>query len=94
MATSSSSRFTPPGLEPGDRFEVTPIAGTGRLSLPRVLGPDGFPIEQIEDPAGRPLALTLDAAAGSVVVPKLGEALARSAAGPLWLEYRARDGSG
>ena len=78
MATPSRSFFAPPGLEPGDRFEVTPIGGTGRLSLPRVLGPDGFPIEQIEDPAGRPLDLALDAAAGSIVVPKLAEAVARS----------------
>jgi SNF2 family DNA or RNA helicase len=91
MAAPSHPLLIPPGLEPGDRFEVTPIdgAGAGRLSLPRVLGPDGFPIEQIEDPAGRPLDLALDAWAGSVVVPKLSEALGRSAAGPLWLEYRA-----
>jgi SNF2 family DNA or RNA helicase len=90
MAASSPSVFTPPGLEPGDRFEVTPIGGTGsgRLSLPRVLGPDGFPIEQIEDPGGRPLDLALDAWAGSIVVPKLAEGLGRSN-GPLWLEYRA-----
>lgn len=88
MTASSQSHFTPPGLEPGDRFEVTPIGQTGRLSLPRVLGPDGFPIEQIEDPAGRPLDLALDAWAGSIVVPKLAEGLARST-GPLWLEYRA-----
>lgn len=90
MATPSSSLFAPPGLEPGDRFELTPIGGpgSGRLSLPRVLGPDGFPIEQIEDPAGRPLDLALDAWVGSIVVPKLAEGLARST-GPLWLEYRA-----
>ena len=67
--------------------------GLGRLSLPRVLGPDGFAIEQIEDPAGRPLDLALDARAGSIVVPKLAEGLARSN-GPLWLEYRRRGGSG
>ena len=88
MAVPTSSLFVPPGLEPGDRFEVTPIGGTGRLSVPRVLGPDGFPIEQIEDPAGRPLDLALDASAGSIVVPKLGEGVSRSN-GPLWLEYRA-----
>ncbi len=88
MATPSRSSFAPPGLEPGDRFEVTPIGGTGRLGLPRVLGPDGFPIEQIEDPAGRPLDLAVDASAGSIVVPKLAEGVARSN-GPLWLEYRA-----
>ncbi len=94
MAVPTSSLFVPPGLEPGDRFEVTPIGGTGRLSLPRVLGPDGFPIEQIEDPAGRPLDLALDASAGSIVVPKLGEgvcpiAMARSG----WSTAR-RGGSG
>jgi SNF2 family DNA or RNA helicase len=88
MAAPSSSRFAPAGLEPGDRFEVTPIGETGRLGLPRVLGPDGFPIEQIEDPAGRPLDLALDASAGSIVVPKLAEGVGRSS-GPLWLEYRA-----
>src|SRR5262249_22104771 len=53
---------TTPELEPGDRFEVEPIGATGRLSLPRVLGPDGFPIEQIEDPAGHPLDLRIDPA--------------------------------
>jgi SNF2 family DNA or RNA helicase len=89
MAAPSSPRFAPAGLEPGDRFEVTPIGGAGRLSLPGVLGPDGFPVEQIEDPAGRPLHLSLDASAGSVIVPNLGESLSRIAAGPLWLEYRA-----
>jgi SNF2 family DNA or RNA helicase len=89
MAAPSSPRFALAGLEPGDRFEVTPIGGAGRLSLPRVLGPDGFPIQQIEDPAGRPLDLALDASASSVIVPKLGESLSRLAAGPLWLEYRA-----
>ncbi len=78
-----------PDLEPGDRFEVEPIGATGRLSLPRVLGPDGFPIEQIEDPAGHPLDLRIDPATSSLIVPKLGEAVSRTDAAALWLEYRA-----
>ena len=49
-------------LEPGDRFEVAPIGSTDRLSLPKVLGPDGFAIEQIEDLSGRPLDSALDPA--------------------------------
>ena len=73
MSVSFSSAFPGAELEPGDRFEVAPIGSTGRLSLPRVLGPDGFPIDQIEDPAGRALDLTLDPTTGSLVVPKLSE---------------------
>ena len=89
MSDSYASVYLGAVLEPGDRFEVAPIGSTGRLSLPGVVGPDGFAIEQIEDPAGRPLDLTLDLATGSLVVPKLGEAVSRSAASALWLEYRA-----
>jgi hypothetical protein len=89
MSLSYPSVFPGAELEPGDRFEVAPIGSTGRLSLPRVVGPAGFPIEQIEDPAGRPLDLSLDLATGSLAVPRLGEAVSRSAASALWLEYRA-----
>ena len=74
-------------LEPGDRFEVVPIGSTSRLSLPQVLGPDGFAIEQIEDISGRTLESAVDLAGNSLIVPKLAEVVA----GPvtaLWLEYR------
>src|SRR5271155_5729472 len=74
-------------LEPGDRFEVVPIGSTSRLSLPQVLGPDGFAIEQIEDVSGRPLQSALDPAGNSLIVPKLAEVVAGPAAA-LWLEYR------
>jgi len=74
-------------LEPGDRFEVVPIGSTSRLSLPQVLGPDGFAIEQIEDVSGRPLESTLDLAGNSLLVPKLAEVVA-GPADALWLEYR------
>ena len=40
-------------LKPGDRFEVALTGSPGRLSLPAVLGPDGFAIEQIEDDEGQ-----------------------------------------
>ena len=46
--------------KPGDRFEVALTGSPGRLSLPAVLGPDGFAIEQIEDAEGRPLESALD----------------------------------
>jgi SNF2 family DNA or RNA helicase len=74
-------------LEPGDRFEVVPIGSTSRLSLPQVLGPDGFAIEQIEDGSGRTLESSVDLAGNSLVVPKLAEVSAGPAAA-LWLEYR------
>ena len=89
MAAPSSPLFAPAGLEPGDRFEVTPIGGTGRLSLPRVLGPDGFPIEQIEDPAGRPLDLALDRRGELARRAEAGRGRLPIAGRPLWLEYRA-----
>ncbi len=63
MSNSFASAVGGAGLEPGDRFEVAPIGSTGRLSLPRVLGPDGFAIDQIEDAVGRPLESSLDPAA-------------------------------
>jgi SNF2 family DNA or RNA helicase len=78
---------TPTALEPGDRFEVFRLDSTARLRLPRVLGPDGFPIERIEDPAGVPMELVLDPSSRSVVVPKLTQVVPdRTSA--LWLEYQ------
>ena len=74
-------------LEPGDRFEVVPIGSTSRLSLPQVLGPDGFAIEQIEDVSGRALESAVDLAGTSLIVPKLAEVVAGPVAA-LWLEYR------
>ena len=73
-------------LEPGDRFEVVPIGSTNRLSLPQVLGPNGFAIEQIEDVSGRPLKSAFDPSGNSLIVPKLAEIVAGPAAA-LWLEY-------
>ena len=58
-------------LEPGDRFEVFRFDSTERIRLPKVLGPDGFPIEKLEDPAGVPMEVVPDPSSRSVVVPKL-----------------------
>src|SRR5262249_22659963 len=89
MPTPPGSVFTGAELEPGDRFEVVPIGATGRVSVSNVLGPQGLAIEQVEDPTGRPLHLTLDPSTGSRVVPKLDEAISRYTTAVLWLEYRA-----
>jgi SNF2 family DNA or RNA helicase len=78
------------GLEPGDRFEVHP-AGSGdrlTLTLPGALGPGGFALEQLEDPAGTILGLTPTAQGRGLIVPELG----RWFLGPdatTWLEYQA-----
>ncbi len=59
----SASRDSPAMMtepKPGDRFEVARTGSPGRLSLPAVLGPDGFAIEQIEDSEGSPLESALD----------------------------------
>jgi SNF2 family DNA or RNA helicase len=74
-------------LEPGDRFEVVSIGSTSRLSLPQVLGPDGFAIERIEDVSGRTLESALDVAGNSLIVSKLAQIVAGPVAA-LWLEYR------
>ena len=80
-------------LEPGDRFEVFRFDSTERLRLPKVLGPDGFPIERIEDPAGVPMEVVLDPSSRSVVVPKLTRVVPDPAS-TLWLEYQARGDTG
>src|SRR5208337_1276631 len=77
----------PDTLELGDRFEVFPVDSTERLKLPRVLGPDGFPIERIEDPTGRLLEVELDPVEHSAVVPGLGRG-ATNPASTFWLEYQ------
>ena len=77
----------PATLELGDRFEVFPVDSTERLKLPRVLGPDGFPIERIEDPTGRLLEVELDPAEHSAVVPGLGRGVTNPAS-TFWLEYQ------
>jgi SNF2 family DNA or RNA helicase len=88
MAIKLDSVYTATGLEPGDRFEVTPIGSTDRLGLPRVLGPGGFAIEQLEDHLGHPLESMIDVAGESLIVPNLREVVARPV-DALWLEYRA-----
>lgn len=74
------------GLEPGDRFELPGFDPGGRLPLPRVLGADGFAIDRLADPAGRPLETTFDATHRALVVPHLGR-LVPDARVTLWLEY-------
>jgi len=86
MATIVKSSPAIPGLEPGDRFEVTQTGMPERLSVPLVLGPDGFAIEQIEDSVGHPLESAFDTASGSLVIRELSEIVSAPAA--LWLEYR------
>ncbi len=79
----------PAALELGDRFEVFPVDSTERLKLPRVLGPDGFPIERIEAPTGRLLEVEveLDPVEHSAVVPGLGRGVTNPAS-TFWLEYQ------
>ena len=77
----------PAALELGDRFEVFPVDSTERLKLPRVLGPDGFPIEKIEDPTGRLLEVKLDPVEHSAAVPGLGRDITNPAS-TFWLEYQ------
>ncbi|MFI5454478.1 MAG: DEAD/DEAH box helicase [Isosphaerales bacterium] len=86
MATLVKASPAITGLEPGDRFEVTLTGAPERLSVPLVLGPDGFAIEQIENAMGHPLKSAFDAASSSFVIPELSEIVCASAA--LWLEYR------
>ena len=73
---------------PGDRFEIALTGSPGRLSLPAVLGPDGFAIEQIEDSEGRPLESALDPVGHSLIVPELTK-IASPTAATLWLEYHS-----
>lgn len=75
------------GLEPGDRFEVHSAGPGDQLRLPTLLGPSGFPVERIEDPAGRPLVHSWAAASPVVRVRGLGRLI--PAPGALtWLEYQ------
>ena len=83
MAYSSA----PATLELGDRFEVFPVDSTERLKLPRVLGPDGFPIERIEDPTGRLVEVELDPVRHSALVPGLVRGITNPVSA-FWLEYQ------
>ncbi len=74
-------------LELGDRFEVFPVDSTERLKLPRFLGPDGFPVEKIEDPTGKLLEVKLDPVEHSASVPGLVRG-ATHPASSFWLEYQ------
>jgi superfamily II DNA or RNA helicase len=75
-------------LQIGDRFEVTPPGSPDRLELPRSLGPEGFPIEVIEDDTGRVLESAVDSLTGIVSLPELSR-LGFGQDTVLWLEYRA-----
>jgi SNF2 family DNA or RNA helicase len=86
MATLVRSAPALTDLEPGDRFEATLLGAPERLSLPRVLGSDGFAIDQLEDAAGHPLEWAFDPTSGSLAIRQLGEIVAAPAT--LWLEYR------
>ncbi len=77
----------PPSLEPGDRFEVFPVGSTERVKLPTVLGPDGFPVEKIEDSQGRPLDAQLNPLEHSAIVPGLRRG-DTDPASVFWLEYQ------
>jgi SNF2 family DNA or RNA helicase len=75
------------GLEPGDRFEVHSAGPGDQLRVPALLGPSGFPVERIEDPAGRPLVYSWAPASRVVRVSGLGKLI--PAPGALtWLEYQ------
>ena len=83
----------PATQELGDRFGVFPVDSTERLKLPRVLGPDGFPIESIADPTGKLLEVELDPVEHSAVVPGLRRGVTNPAS-TFWLENtRARGAS-
>src|ERR1700677_4726591 len=73
MSTSHGSPAMMAEPKPGDRFEVALTGSPGRLSLPAVLGPDGFAIEQIEDAEGHPVESALDPVGHSLTVPKLSK---------------------
>ena len=76
------------GLEPGDRFEIHPAESGDRLTLPGALGPGGFAIEQLEDPAGNILGLTRAPKGQGLIVPELSRWLPSPDA-TIWLEYQA-----
>ena len=75
-------------LQPGDRFEVFPVDSTERLKLPRLLGPDGFSIEKIEDLEGRLLELELIPLEHTAIVPGLGHGGSHPSS-TFWLEYKS-----
>ncbi len=74
-------------LQPGDRFELFPVDSTERLKLPRLLGPDGFPIEKIEAPTGRLLDVEIIPLEHTAIVPGLRHGDSNPASA-YWLEYR------
>ena len=88
MASSPAVAGARAELELGDRFEVARNHLPDRLSLPPVLGPDGFAIEHVEDAAGHPLEAAMSSTENSLIVPKLAE-IASGPSATLWMEYRA-----
>jgi superfamily II DNA or RNA helicase len=88
MPGSADPAFATGNLEAGDRFEVASAGLPDRLSIPPVLGPDGFAIEALEDMAGLPMEAALEAQGQALRVPKLAE-IAADPATTLWLEYRS-----
>ena len=74
------------GPEPGDRFEL--VRDGDRLGLPRDLGPDGFGVETVVDPSGKPLASTFDLEGRRVVLVP-GDGSVRDPSATPWLECLA-----
>jgi len=74
-------------LEPGDRFELALTAADGRVTVPDFLRARPELLGSVEGPAGRPLKVRGEPAAGQLVVPDLGRLEARPE-DTLGLEYQ------
>jgi hypothetical protein len=74
-------------LEPGDRFELAPRGGDGRLRLPDFLAADGVAVESVEDASGRVLGLRRESAENGLVLAEPG-GLRAGPRDTFWLEYR------
>ena len=73
-------------LEPGDRVEAGATDQADRLSVPPIAWDAEGSVELIEDPAGDPLAVIPDRAAGCLTIPGLSE-LIGDRWPSVWLEY-------
>jgi SNF2 family DNA or RNA helicase len=74
-------------LEAGDRFEVVPAPGNGRLLLPDFLHDAHVPVETLEDASGNPLTVRREPAEDGLLVPELPR-LGAGSEDTLWLEYQ------